>query len=250
MLVVVALLVLMMTIIVQIFQAATGSVTSAKVYGELDDELRELDATIRQDLQGVTARFNPPLDPDNNLGYFEYIENSWADTQGEDTDDCLRFTAQAPPGQPFVGRMYLYPSPPARRAPTLSRSWWPPQPVALITSEYAEIIYFLRNGNLYRRVLLIAPDRQTAVNTDVRANGTGNLGRRSRWYEFDLLDQLVQRHVEWQGPWWRRHGPGELAGGQRPLGTPLGLGPRGSPGAQHPGVLDQPPEPCVRAALQ
>ncbi len=35
------------------------------------------------------------------------------------------------------------------------------QPVT-ITSDYAEIIYFLRNGNLYRRVLLVAPDLQLA----------------------------------------------------------------------------------------
>ena len=36
------------------------------------------------------------------------------------------------------------------------------QPIT-ITSDYAEIIYFLRNGNLYRRVLLVAPERQSAV---------------------------------------------------------------------------------------
>ena len=36
------------------------------------------------------------------------------------------------------------------------------QPVT-ITSEYAEIIYFLRNGNLYRRVLLVAPELQSAI---------------------------------------------------------------------------------------
>ena len=36
------------------------------------------------------------------------------------------------------------------------------QPVT-ITSEYAEIIYFLRNGNLYRRVLLIAPQLQSSI---------------------------------------------------------------------------------------
>ena len=32
-----------------------------------------------------------------------------------------------------------------------------PQPIT-ITSDYAEIIYFVRNGNLYRRVLLIVPE--------------------------------------------------------------------------------------------
>ena len=45
-----------------------------------------------------------------------------------------------------------------RRAATLPG----PQPIT-VTSEYAEIIYFVRNGNLYRRVLLVAPERQTTV---------------------------------------------------------------------------------------
>ena len=36
------------------------------------------------------------------------------------------------------------------------------QPVT-ITSDYAEIIYFLRNGNLYRRVLLVVPDLQSSI---------------------------------------------------------------------------------------
>jgi type II secretory pathway component PulJ len=164
MLVVVALLVLMMTIIVQIFQAATGSVTAAKAYQELDDQLRELDATLRNDLQGVTARTNAaaPPDPKENLGYFEYIENSWSDPQGEDSDDCLRFTAQSPPGQPFTGRMYVYTNP-ANLNAGQQQYYYATQPIT-ITSEYAEIVYFLRNGNLYRRVFLIAPDRQAAVN--------------------------------------------------------------------------------------
>ncbi len=49
-----------------------------------------------------------------------------------------------------------------RFSPTLVRTPLLPssnQPVT-ITSQYAEIIYFLRNGNLYRRVLLVAPERQ------------------------------------------------------------------------------------------
>ena len=47
-----------------------------------------------------------------------------------------------------------------RRQPTLFQAGY--QPIT-ITSEYAEIIYFLRNGNLYRRVLLVAPERQSAI---------------------------------------------------------------------------------------
>ena len=107
MLVTVAMLVIIMTILVQVFQAATGALTAATTVQQLDDQLKLLDSTIRSDLNGVTARFTPPLDPAQNLGYFEYGENEFADLQGEDTDDYIRFTAQAPPGRPFTGRMWV-----------------------------------------------------------------------------------------------------------------------------------------------
>src|SRR6478736_2892600 len=107
MLVAVALLVLMMTIIVTIFSAATGAVSTARTFQELDGRCRQLDSVIRTDLHGVTARMTPPLDPNQNLGYFEYGENQPADLQGEDSDDYLKFTAKAPEGQLFTGKMFL-----------------------------------------------------------------------------------------------------------------------------------------------
>lgn len=157
MLVSVALLVMMMTVLVTIFGAATGAVSGLQAFQQLDSDLRQLDITIRQDLIGVTAHMTPPLNPDNNLGYFEYGENAFADIQGEDTDDYIRFTTKAPEGQLFMGRAWTSISPSG--ASTTS-----PQPI-FITSQYAEVIYFLRNGNLYRRVILIDPGRQTSVNT-------------------------------------------------------------------------------------
>jgi type II secretory pathway pseudopilin PulG len=163
MLVTVAVLVLLMTILVQIFQAATGSLSSAQSYQELDNSLRRLDAMIREDLNGVTAKLTPPLNPKDGLGYFEYGENAFADLQGEDSDDYVRFTAKAPPGRPFRGRLLVNPpfDPSTMSAAQLSL-YANNQPI-LITSEFAEIIYFLRNGNLYRRVFLIAPERQGSI---------------------------------------------------------------------------------------
>jgi prepilin-type N-terminal cleavage/methylation domain-containing protein len=160
MLVTLAVLLIIMTVIVQIFQAATGSLSSAQAYQELDNQLRRLDATIRSDLTGVTARTTPPLDPRNNQGYIELGENEFADMQGEDSDDYIRFTAKAPPDQPFVGRMYAPPVMINGTPATVFNANF--QPIT-VTSEYAEIIYFLRNGNLYRRVLLVAPDRQSSI---------------------------------------------------------------------------------------
>src|SRR5689334_8054211 len=67
MLVTLAILLLIMTVIVQIFQAATGAMSGAQAFQEFDNELRQLDATIRADLRGVTARLTPPLNPKDNL---------------------------------------------------------------------------------------------------------------------------------------------------------------------------------------
>ena len=184
-----------MTVIVQIFQAATGALSAAQAYQELDNQLRRLDSTIRSDLDGVTARFTPPLDPKNNLGYFEYGENEFADIQGEDSDDYIRFTAKAPAGRPFTGRMWIAPVAAANGANTDQ----PPQPIT-ITSEYAEIIYFLRNGNLYRRVLLVAPERQSTIVptiNNVRPPAIASASTRSPW-------AATRLHL--------RRQPGELAG--------------------------------------
>jgi prepilin-type N-terminal cleavage/methylation domain-containing protein len=191
MLVVVALVVLMMSILVSIFSSATGAISSSRVFVELDSGLRGLDATLRRDLEGVTARMTPPLDPSKDLGYFEYAENSFADAQGEDGDDTLSFTSKAPEGQKFTGRFYskylvkpgLLPAFP-NGIPTKSTT----QPT-VISSDFAEIIYFLRNGNLYRRVLLIVPEKQSAVlDPAIGANGqTFSTG------QFNLAG------VSWQG---------------------------------------------------
>src|SRR4051812_46295417 len=87
MLVTVALLLMIMTIIVAIFQSATVAMNGAQVDQELSQVLRRFDATLRQDLEGATARFTPPVDPKDGRGYFEYGEQAPADLQGEDTDD-------------------------------------------------------------------------------------------------------------------------------------------------------------------
>lgn len=164
-LVTLALMLLIMTVIVKIFQESTTAMTTARTDQDLAMITRRIDETIRQDLKGVTAewkvdkskdpfRFIPP-NPNQNLGYFEVGENSFADEQGEDTDDYLAFTAKAPAGQPFTGRVML------PRGPGFAQT--------VITSEHAEIIYFLRHGNLYRRVLLIVP--QALVDSIQAVNG-------------------------------------------------------------------------------
>ena len=89
MLVVVALTVLMMTIIAQIFQATTGAIQIARAYQEIEQDLRAVEGTIKRDLAGVTAKFTPPLNPKDGLGYFEYGENEFADAQGAAEGECV-----------------------------------------------------------------------------------------------------------------------------------------------------------------
>jgi prepilin-type N-terminal cleavage/methylation domain-containing protein len=188
MLVTVAMLVIIMTILVQVFQAATGALSSVQKLQQIDDQLRRLDSVIRSDLEGVTARFTPPLDPAQNLGYFEYGENEFADVQGEDSDDYIRFTTKAPEGRPFTGRMWV-------GSPLGGNFTNNTQQPVMITSEYAEIIYFLRNGNLYRRVLLVAPQLQPTIvqafnNTVVNGATTAN---------FTPQGGLNGNNASWQG---------------------------------------------------
>lgn len=165
MLVVVGLLVTMMTIIASIFTAATTALNVAQVNTSLDTELRRIDGIIRQDLQGVTCRMTPGTnDPADSRGYFEYSEGAFADRQGEDTDDTIAFTTQAPEGQFFTGRMWIPGS-------ATGASNGGIQPIT-VTSKLAEVIYFVRGDRLYRRVLLIRPQPAFAGKSDEQ----GNLG--------------------------------------------------------------------------
>ena len=107
MLVTVGLLVLVMTILVQIFRSATGALSAQRAFAGLDQDVRRVDAFLRQDLAGTTAKMTPPNNPRDGTGYFTYGENALADLQGEDTDDYLAFTAKAPEGRPFTGTMVV-----------------------------------------------------------------------------------------------------------------------------------------------
>ena len=161
MLVVVGLTVLMMTIIAQIFGATTTSFQVARAIQEIDQDLRAIEGTIKRDLAGSTARMTPPLNPKDNQGYFEYGENEFADAQGEDSDDYLAFTTRSTDGNLFLGRYLPPPAPVAGQPPFATgpdtRGANGSVAPTVITSDTAEVIYFLRNGNLYRRVFLVKP---------------------------------------------------------------------------------------------
>lgn len=188
MLVVVALLVLIMTILVQIFSSATGAITSSRAYAAINQDLRRVEALIRRDLVGdlsgsggITAKMTPPNAPEDDRGYFVYGENALADLQGEDTDDYIAFTAKAPPGQPFTGTVVVAIPPDPTNPQVLYHR-------IAVTSDYAEIIYFLRNGNLYRRVLLILPQEWQSKIT-IGTDNTGLMTPGGRYLANTFPDQ-------------------------------------------------------------
>ena len=103
------------------------------------------------DLAGVTVTMNPPRDPANNEGYFEYIEGSASTASNRhqqpnggavdqtvgDIDDILMFTTRSS-GRPFVGK-------------------YPLGPGGVAQSYVAEVAWFIRGHTLHRRVLLVLP---------------------------------------------------------------------------------------------
>ena len=115
---------------------------------------------LQQDLAGVTVTMNPPRRPENNEGYFEYIEgpitqanaSSYAvnsdsgsvpDTTVGDFDDILMFTTRST-GQPFVGRANG----------------------TTVASDVAEVAWFVRGRTLHRRALLVVPSILQQLDTN------------------------------------------------------------------------------------
>jgi len=173
-----ALTLLMMAAVVTMFGRIGNSVTDARSTLEMTDKLRAAALRMQMDLAGVTVAMLPPRRPENNEGYFEYIEGPvgvayknpsdpnnnpadpskilqpWdvavnttdnasanqPDTTVIDFDDILMFTTRSN-GRPFVGR------------------YWDPvaNQQSAIESDVAEVAWFVRGRTLYRRVLLVAP---------------------------------------------------------------------------------------------
>jgi hypothetical protein len=151
---------IMMAAVVQIFGLVGDSVSDSRATLEMNDRLRSAVRRLQMDLDGVTVQMLPPRSPANDEGYFENIEgplgvvnpahayavdaNGTTDTTVADCDDVLMFTTRSP-DKPFVGRLNGN----------------------TVESNVAEVVWFVRGGNLYRRVLLVLPGAA------VSGNGTG-----------------------------------------------------------------------------
>lgn len=241
MLVVVALTVLLMSIVAEVFVLASGTLSTLRAVSEANQKYRAIESQLRLDLVNRSVRVvQPPmekrrgwlpgpdgqpgaagfdddgngvvddvsefgpgpgpdgipgnaddsddipvefmvpvgLDPSQNLGYFMIEENSPADDQGEDTDDVLAFTvrltvASKPSGMgPGPGPDGIFGT--ADDLPGTAAYFGQGVPGG---SQEAEIIYFLRKGTLYRRVLLVGVPQPDASSFIVGAS----------WYaQFDV----------------------------------------------------------------
>ena len=147
---------LLLGAVVKMFGDVGQGITDSRAMLESADRLRVVQARLQQDLAGVTVTMSPPRKPENNEGYFEYIEGpvgtslpmtlpsavavntdmsaATPDTTVGDFDDILMFTTRST-GRPFVGR----------------------SGTTTIQSDVAEVAWFVRGRTLHRRVLLVVP---------------------------------------------------------------------------------------------
>lgn len=168
MLVATALTLMMMAAAVQIFGLVGESVTDSRATLEMNERVRAALRRLQMDLDGLTVTMLPPRSPADNDGYFEYVEGpvgvkvllasaaspgtsiakdlsgstAALDTTLIDFDDVIAFTTRSP-DRPFVGRLNG----------------------AIVESQVAEVVWFVRGGNLYRRVLLVLPSATFAGGT-------------------------------------------------------------------------------------
>jgi len=182
MLVAVALVVLMMTLFASIFQLATGAMSTQKGLAENDQRSRLVLNALRNDLSRRTMKLVLPFAAGEDVtqpaaqmplrqGYFYVREGDPDDA----TDDILQLTVSTTPGEdPFYGVWgrrdasgqlgdLLLPDQSGNLGDQVT-GYWRNQPEFddgaadinhAASSPRAEVCYFLRNGSLYRRVLLI-----------------------------------------------------------------------------------------------
>ena len=214
--------------VVTVFEMVSNSVSDVRSALEMGERLRAVAMQLQRDLAGVTVTMLPPRRPEDNEGYFEYVENSILATTGSgpstvvrpdrvglatpesytpyainsetgaddatvgDTDDLLMFTTRSP-DRPFVGQ--FGPAGGSRNA---------------IESQVAEVAWFMRGRTLYRRQLLVVPG--VAV-PDQRAGFYANYDVSVRLYWMgghdyllmpNTLGDLTKREHRYAHPFWVR----------------------------------------------
>jgi prepilin-type N-terminal cleavage/methylation domain-containing protein len=179
MLVSVALVLLMMTLFSSIFSMATNSVATQRGISQNDQRARALTTLIRADFAHRTFRYPLPFAPGENAatsptpfsnrsGYLYISTND----PYSGLDDLVQFTVSSdiltedPDSSPYFGKAQMLsdrdPNTPAGLRTNMRANTNQPeaddgslQYNNTGSSSGAEVAYFVRNGNLYRRVLLL-----------------------------------------------------------------------------------------------
>lgn len=181
MLVSVALVLLMMSMFAAVFQLAAESTSTQRGISENDQRARSVTTTLRNDLDKRTFRNvipflanedanNSPIRFDDRSGFIEIITNDPANG----VDDTLLLTVSADSIQtdddqtPYLGRSeQLFDGNPANNI-LVDNPNQPEMDDGIIVgnrtsqSRAAQIAYVVRNGNLYRRVMLLREPRERA----------------------------------------------------------------------------------------
>ncbi|MEY3174895.1 MAG: hypothetical protein RLZZ436_2809 [Planctomycetota bacterium] len=175
MLVSVALVLLMMTLFASIFSMATNSVATQRGISQNDQRARALVTLIRSDFAHRTFRYPLPFAPGENAatsptpfgnraGYFYISTND----PYSGLDDLVQFTVSSdiltedPDSSPWFGKAQMLSDRAQKTATSLRVNTNQPEADDgslqfnnAGSSSGAEVAYFVRNGNLYRRLLLL-----------------------------------------------------------------------------------------------
>ena len=185
MLISVGLVLLMMTLFAQIFQMAGASISKQRGLMENDQRARTIQTIIKGDLDKRTFRKVLPFAANEDTtqveaeiskrrGYFSYSEND----PNNQLDDVLQFTMQSSIQvynkdlSPYYGRALQLASFNHPNQPDTDDAQLVPNNTGLST--LAEVSYFVRNGSLYRRQLLIREPIAVAGSTEQPQDATNN----------------------------------------------------------------------------
>lgn len=188
MLVSVGLVLLMMLLFTEIFQIATSSITAQRGLSENDQRARMLTTMIQSDLNKRTFQhlvpFDPSEGPTTNLSAFSARRGNFIISENDpdnDTDDLIQFTVDSTittkllDTTPYFGKatqlggsILAHPNQPETDDARISAD-------NTSQSPYAEICYFMRGGNLYRRVLLIRKPLELETTTTSQPETAGGL---------------------------------------------------------------------------
>ena len=118
MMVAMALTMLLILALTQMFNIVGDNFGQTRAALELSGKMRSVEARLQQDLDGITVPLRPWSNNSHGEGYFEYIEGAWRDSMGTsnandpmlgDWDDRLLFTAHSGE-KPFQGNFHRFES--------------------------------------------------------------------------------------------------------------------------------------------